>query len=60
MEKFNSMLFKGKKNLCKTDKTGVLTTPQSRCTDKRHTHFDYTESFQCDAYASLENIYYAQ
>jgi len=46
-------------NLSKTDKIGVLNIPQSSCIDKRHTHSDYTESFQCDAYAPLENIYYA-
>lgn len=56
-----SYCLKGKRtNLCKTDKIGVLTTPQSRCIDKRHTHSDYTECFQCDAYAPLEKIYYAQ
>jgi hypothetical protein len=52
-----SCCLKGKRtNLCKTDKIGLLTTPQSRCTDKRLTHSDYTESFQCDASAPLENI----
>ena len=60
MEKFNFMLFKGKKNQLtqnRQNKSTDHTTIQR--VDKRHTHSDYTEIFQCDAYAPLENIYYA-